>query len=246
MRRESHRCAALAVVALAVAACTSGDAESTTTVPEMATTAIETTMTTAPPTTTTTEATTTTALSANTDRVGSPEALSVLVDEAVAFSALAYDEEVDRSVVPDLTGLDAVTATTAIFDFEAVITTLAPATRWVDVFVYPGSPAYGEYLRSFSGLEENGLRAEIGGDGYRVEESRVATDDEAATIPQEILNGAPAGSVVVRISTSSGPIRFVDPDGEVASSSDGWTTRSRNVVLSPTDSGWKLFWTEAV
>jgi hypothetical protein len=243
MRRESHRCAALAVVALAVTACTSGDAESTTTVPATTATVIEATMTTAPPTTTTTEATTTTEL---TGTIGSPEALAALVVEANANSNLAYGTEVPAELIPDLTTGDPVQAARGLYELEAEIVQTGPVDEWVDVLVYPGSPISFKYLRDLQSLSGNQLVAVVGGDGYKIHEVRPAMDADREEVLAAIRTEVPDGSAIVVVTSSSGPIDYINPDGEVQTSNEGWSNRSRLVVVSPSESGWKLYWTEDV
>lgn len=170
----------------------------------------------------------------------------MIVDEANANSALAYGALVAPNLVPDLTTPDPAEGARGLYELEAAIVQTAPVDEWVEVLVYPNSPATLGYLRNFQSLSGSQLVALVGGDGYVVREVRAAVESEIDRVPIDVKAGMPSGSAVVSVTSSSGPIEYVNPDGEILHSIDGWTDRSRLVVVSPTESGWKIFWTEEV
>ena len=178
--------------------------------------------------------------------VGSPQMLAELVNEANANSRLAYGAEIPADRIPDLTAANPTEAVRGLYELEAAIVQTAPVDQWFEVLVYPESPVSFQYLSDLQTLSGNRLVAVIDNDGYVVHDTQLAGSVDIARVPDDIQAGIPAGSATVIVTSSSGPIHYVDPDGEVVISNDGWSNRARLVVVSPTNSGWKLYWAEDV
>ncbi len=107
------------------------------------------------------------------------------------------------------------------------------------------SPAYGSLQRNLDAFENNRFRLVMKG-AYEVHSVFVIPDREGSTVAgQEVVDGAPEGSVFVSYQTSLAPYDVVREDGTIVQHEEGWANRSRMAIVSPTESGWKYFWVES-
>lgn len=236
----------VAAATLIIAACGSNNNADTITPTTVNST---TTSTTSPATTTTTTAPVTTSAPTTvpvttteaTESVGSREAWLAEVDKLVVDFGLTLPGLGDPPL-PDVTNPDAAVALRSIFEFEFWTLTIDPSIRWADIYTLPPTQAWVDSSNLGSRLSRVGAVFEFRGDPYVVHSSRVVKRTDAA-VPPEAFDRLPEGSVVVEYESSVGAFEMITPaTGEVWETFPGWDRKPRYVVMSPTESGWRVGW----
>lgn|GEM_PF-4740310 len=231
----------LGVIVLGVAsACTGSEAAVTTTVPLPGPTS-----TTSSPTTTAVQPTTTAALTTTTapnGPVGDPEALRALIDdqERLISSEITYDTPIP---IPDLTNPDPVVALAEAFGFEVWLMENGPFVSWAEVYNYPDSPRYRSASTSLGSWYITHTLYPGIVDTYEFASGIVVPLTEVPLTDAQ-LAALPNGSIAVEFSDKGGPYpRTGGANGEVIEEIGPWLGTGI-AVLSPSQTGWQLFYEE--
>jgi len=175
--------------------------------------------------------------------VGDPALLLQKIEEGSV--GLEGEFGLDPAVVPvpDLTNPDPLIAMREIIDFDLWVFSNAPRRGLIEVYVVDRSPEWEDLVLATDRMNSGKFRF-APGDGLEVSELGYANDEHIASIPQDDLDAAPEGSVIVYYVYSIDPFEILNFDGSVLRTNDGWTNRLVVGVLSPTARGWALYWEE--
>jgi hypothetical protein len=239
--RARSTIAAVASIALLAGACSSESVTTTTTsIPQLAST---TSSTAAELTTTTSAADPTTTTASAAGAVGSREALLELMSPLIELTSSIYGVPTSEVPIPDISGPDPVDAALELLLFEVWLLQNSTLEEWAGVVAPEGSPAWRLYSSGFDVLGGRTATFVPSSEPYSISEIRLATDEEAALVPDEIVEAAGVASSVVLFTTTLAPHEIADP-GEPAltEARPGWIGKSELGVLIPTDLGWRWFW----
>ncbi len=145
--------------------------------------------------------------------------------------------------IPDLTNPDPLVAVGELYRFNSWLLEHAASPEWAEVIAMRPGHAYVD-LRlvheafRFKRLDYTGDQV-FHAAGLEV----IGEPDGVGGVPRDVAAGAPPGSVAVSYETSTGPYRSVGSDGVVYQEFPRFDLVI-TVVLSPTESGWKIFWEE--
>ena len=234
--------AAILVTAITLSACTSNEAATTTTSGIVTTTAVPTTTAVAPTTTTTPLDPTTTTL--RDGAVGSREALLEAMQPALDSSEVLFGIDKQSVPVPNLNDPDPLVALEALIEFDFWVFSNATTDSWAGVLAVPDSPNWSEYLSGFNSLAGRVAVFDAGeAKPFEIIELRLATEDEIAQVPTEVLSAAGADSVVAleRLSLAPHTLRVAGRP-ELDLERTGYAARETITVLTPTEIGWQYYW----